>query len=654
MTNDEKNPKAAARRLAGRARLPSAFKPGEAFGMRWLQHRLSKPVAGLCSKVAQKMSFGIRASDFIRHSSFVIRHFIRISDYRVVAPSAAMALLLAAPSARAQNPNSIIYSPHNLSVSSPGSVHASTEADICIFCHTPHFASGEGPLWNHQMSAAVYRPYSSSTMKATTGQPTGASRLCLSCHDGTVALGMVNSRPGGIAMNVSTMPAEGNLGTDLSGDHPISFVYDRTLTTRDGSLRDPHTLPQAVQMDRSGELQCTGCHDPHNNQYGNFLVMDNTGSALCLSCHSIANWPASSHATSGRPLPEVMVNLLAANESSTAKAKTAKILTVSGAACASCHVPHGAGGKEELTRFAAPEKNCAFCHTSSGPGQNVMSEFNKVSVHPILVNSASHTPDENPINPAQRHVTCVDCHNPHVSDEVAGSKARISGALAGVTGVTAGGTVTHNVVHEYELCFRCHGDSAMRGPARVPRQYVETNTRRQFNPGNTSFHPVEAIGKNAVSPSLIQPLTPSTFVSCTDCHNNDQGPGAGGNGSRGPHGSAFVPLLERRLLLTDGIAYNPDNFALCYKCHSPTVVDSQLNTSWAFHQQHIETYKAACTTCHDSHGANLPHLINFNTAYVMPFNGVVRYTSTGMNHGVCTLTCHDGNGRNQPHNATAY
>jgi predicted CXXCH cytochrome family protein len=505
------------------------------------------------------------------------------------------------------------------------------------------------------MSAAVYTPYTSTTLKATVGQPTGSSRLCLSCHDGTVALGMVHSRSSEIIMNTATMPSENSLGTDLSGDHPISFVYDSALATADGNLRDPSTLPSEVRLDHNKEMQCTACHDAHNNQYGDFLVMDNSQSALCLACHNLVEWPTSVHATSAKVLPAALSTIInSQNSSGLAKSKVARMLTVSGTACGSCHVPHAAGSKEELTRFASPEKNCTYCHSSDGPGQSVMAEFNKASAHPILVNSQAHTPNENPINPSVRHVVCVDCHNPHADNNSTGSQTHISGALAGVTGVSTGGTVMRTAQHEYELCFRCHGDSAQRGPARVPRQYVETNTRREFNPSNISFHPVEATGKNTRVPSLLQPLTVSSTVGCTDCHNNDQGPGAGGSGPKGPHGSAYVPLLERKLLLTDGTAYNPDNFALCYKCHSPAVVDSQSGTSWAYHQKHLETCRAVCTTCHDSHAASQPHLINFNTAYVLPFNGVLRYTSTGANHGTCTLTCHDGTGQNHPHNNVAY
>ena len=588
-------------------------------------------------------------------SSFVVAGRRRFSGRRTVFSLlvGAGCLLLPAFTARGQTPISIVNSKHNLSVSSPGSMHASTEQEICIFCHTPHFATGDGPLWNHRMSSAVYQPYTSSSLKATVGQPTGASRLCLSCHDGTVALGMINSRSGGIAMNTATMTGPSSLGTVLTHDHPVSFVYDNALATADGNLIDPSMLPPDVRLDRSGQLQCTACHDPHNDEYGNFLVMDNTGSALCLACHNIRNWPLSTHALSGQPLPSAMVNVLT-SESSGRQTKSLNSRTVAGTACASCHVPHAAGAKEELTRFADPEKNCEFCHGTEGPGQKVMLDFNQVSAHPIYVNSDSHSPQEDPVNPPLRHVTCVDCHNPHAATTSVGTKTAIAGALTGVVGVNAGGAVIRNVQHEYELCFRCHGDSAARGPARVARQAVETDTRRQFNPGNISFHPVEAIGKNPASPSLLRPLTPSSLVACTDCHNSDMGPKNGGTGANGPHGSSYVPLLERRLLLTDGTPYNANNFALCYKCHSNVVVDSNQNNSWAYHRQHIEDYRAACTTCHDSHAATQPHLINFNTAYVMPYNGVVRYTSTGASHGTCTLTCHDGTGQNHVHNATPY
>jgi hypothetical protein len=256
-----------------------------------------------------------------------------------------------------------------------------------------------------------------------------------------------------------------------------------------------------------------------------------------------------------------------------------------------------------------------------------------------------------------RHVACEDCHNPHAAKDAAASAPAASGALTGVRGVNAAGSEVLNVQYEYEVCFRCHGDSGNRGPSRVQRQFEETNTRLEFSLGNTSFHPVEGVGKNGSVPSLITPWTVSSLTYCTDCHNNDQGPGAGGTGPKGPHGSAYTPLLERELLLTDGTTYNANNFALCYKCHDEAVVNAPTNApsgSWQYHRTHIENYKAACTTCHDSHAATQPHLINFNTSYVSTFGGVINYTSTGVNQGTCTLTCHDGGSGTTTHNAKSY
>ena len=563
----------------------------------------------------------------------------------------------AVTAALAQAPVSIVNSKHNLSVSSPGTVHATTatETEICVFCHTPHGATTDGPLWNHQMSTATYKPYSSPTLKAVVGQPNGSSRLCLSCHDGTVALGLVGSRAGGIVMNNSKMPPGlNNVGTDLSGDHPVSFTYNATLAAAKGNLRDPNALPPEVTLDRNGQLQCTSCHDPHNDQYGKFLVMDNTGSKLCVSCHVMSVWAASSHAVSGKLLPVALASQLESKPSGVQNKVAVAAASVAHTACASCHVPHTAGTKSALMRFSAPEKNCLDCHGGDGPGKNVSAELKKMSAHPISMDQSAHNSREDLVNPPLRHVTCADCHNPHATSSAPGGKNQVSGALAAVAGVSAGGAILPAVTQEYELCFRCHGDSAARGPAKVSRQVPQTNTRLEFSPGNISFHPVESIGKNSSGPSLIPPLTTSSRIGCSDCHNSDQNPAAGGSGANGPHGSAFSPLLERQLRLTDGTPYNPSDFALCYKCHSSTVVDSEQSSSWRYHRKHIEEFKAACTTCHDSHAATQPHLINFNTVYVSPNNGLLNYTSTGPNHGTCTLTCHDGSGQNKPHAAKNY
>ncbi len=167
-----------------------------------------------------------------------------------------------------------------------------TTNSICIVCHTPHFANvdvGESPLWNHQLSNASYTPYSSNTLTAAVGQPDGISKLCLSCHDGTVAL----DNFGVTTTGTNFITGAGLIGTDLNNDHPVSFTYDANLANLDGELYDPTItnsgLGGTINADMlfGGKLQCASCHDVHNSTgIDKLLLISNDASALCLTCHN--------------------------------------------------------------------------------------------------------------------------------------------------------------------------------------------------------------------------------------------------------------------------------------------------------------------------------------------------------------------------------
>ena len=99
-------------------------------------------------------------------------------------------LLCLAPCAMAQD---ISSTRHNLSVSVTGSVTSGSVNEVCIFCHTPHHSSQSAPLWNRELpSGQTYQLYGSSTLDASPENPQlrsgNHSLLCLSCHDGTIAL----------------------------------------------------------------------------------------------------------------------------------------------------------------------------------------------------------------------------------------------------------------------------------------------------------------------------------------------------------------------------------------------------------------------------------------------------------------------------------
>ena len=530
---------------------------------------------------------------------------------------------------------------HNLSVSGPGTVKAATETEICIFCHTPHNASADAPLWNRQNPGSVYIPYSSTTAIAQPGQPTGASILCLSCHDGTIALGEVLSRDTPITMagGVTTMPnGATNLGVVLTDDHPISFNYTSTLASQNGELADPATLTGLVRLDANGQMQCTSCHTPHDNTNGKFLVMNPVGSALCTTCHTKDGWLQTPHsysaATWNNQLPDPW--------------PTTDWLTVADNGCENCHQPHSAGSSSRLLKHAAEESNCESCHNGNVAAKDIMSVVNQFSGHPLAMSDTAHDPTEANVV-VDRHVECVDCHNPHKARPGTGANAT-TGVLNGVPGVDINGANVDQITETYQLCFRCHGDSTNKPPAPTPRVISQTNTRLEYSLTNPSYHPVAGPGRNPNVPSLIAPMTTSSTISCTDCHNSNTGTTAGGTGAEGPHGSAYDNILIRRYETADYTPESASNYALCYGCHDRNSILG--DESFTFHYLHVVQQQAPCNACHDPHGVsdtqgttiNNTHLINFDTSIVSPNNrGELEFEDRGTFAGNCRLSCHGRN-----------
>ena len=202
---------------------------------------------------------------------------------------------------------SVVASKHDLSTGGGITNKSTNETQVCIFCHTPHQKTITAtPLWNKTLSAqATYGVYTnaSSLNAAPTdiGGGTSVSNLCMSCHDGTVAVNSLDNKSSfgtptmgtGTELNATFQIAatrEAMIGTSLTNDHPINFTYDAALATADGGLVSPNSASyvdaaHAVPL-YGGKLQCASCHNPHNNAHSSFLRKANSGSALCLTCHS--------------------------------------------------------------------------------------------------------------------------------------------------------------------------------------------------------------------------------------------------------------------------------------------------------------------------------------------------------------------------------
>lgn len=169
--------------------------------------------------------------------------------------------------------------PHNLSSRNTlvgNTKMASTETQICIFCHTPHGATANAPLWGRPDPGGTFSiraglQISNSTIVNTTlygnttdpnEYPNGASKLCLSCHDGVTALGILSD-----GYEIEMVSTDLATAINLTTSHPVSFIYIDSVVTHLNNYygAGSYKLPAAGYLDGSDRVQCTSCHQPHQD-----------------------------------------------------------------------------------------------------------------------------------------------------------------------------------------------------------------------------------------------------------------------------------------------------------------------------------------------------------------------------------------------------
>lgn len=575
---------------------------------------------------------------------------------------------------------------HDLTPSGTGPVKGNL-SNACLYCHAPHGAlSSPTPLWNQKLSMQTYNFYSSTTYRQTAIQPglNSPSKLCLSCHDGTVAPGQT--------VIFGVIPTTGNMkntsvfGTDLKSSHPFSLQtplvdspnVNVLLFGNPGQTADPK-----VRL-INGTIECTTCHEPHFQNIDKalplFLVRDSSSSQLCLACHDptrivngqenfLSGWASSIHALAGNTTSNTPY--------------VGGYGTVAQNGCNACHMPHNASGPVRLLR-GPNEQDCAACHAGTNLQPqilNVYSEFAKLGSHPAPAANNLHDRAEAALLNNNRHATCADCHNPHASQQTTAFNAppALRPSQLGAVGVSAvdGTTVVNPAVNQYETCLRCHGSSAGKMvnaqlygylPTRLVSAGDPLDVVPQFALSSTSSHPVTHDRSSVLpQPSLRAQMLQldgttlgramGTRIFCTDCHNADDSREAGGTGPNGPHGSKWTHILERRYEISQAASPggqvanrypNPDltvagPYGLCAKCHDLAQVVA--NTSFREHRKHIVEEGFSCSVCHTAHGmggvnANVSgeRLVNFDIGVVAPNGG--QPISYNRGTGSCALICH--------------
>lgn len=172
---------------------------------------------------------------------------------------------------------------------------------ICVYCHVPHHAEKGTALAPPFLWAATanksFAPYASTTFDAFIEDLTmGPTKICLSCHDGTIASdthpNLRSDAFGGAGVGMSS---------DLSNDHPIGFDYLKIVQSKPDDYKSPDalwnngngTVTVASCLYQGKYVTCATCHDMHNiknvadpeNSYNYFIYSRQKDSSLCLSCH---------------------------------------------------------------------------------------------------------------------------------------------------------------------------------------------------------------------------------------------------------------------------------------------------------------------------------------------------------------------------------
>ncbi|MBI5650512.1 MAG: hypothetical protein HZC40_08735 [Chloroflexi bacterium] len=372
--------------------------------------------------------------------------------------------------------------------------------------------------------------------------------------------------------------------------------------------------------------------------------------------------------------------------------------------CASCHRQHTGKNRNLLAFGSAQSNGCFACHNGTGASTNIQAQYADPNVpannattssfysHPATTatNHTNATNDEfrGVLN---RHSECGDCHNPHSGDaSLAASTASgftNSGALKNITGVDTNNAWKTLIAFEYELCYKCHSAYTNLLTYTKPA-YKMFDKAAEFNPGNASFHPIEAAGKNntaamsaslaGTSPYKLWNFTVGAVVRCENCHGdyrlaNPASPPAA-NARLASHTSRFANILMNnyrdRVLKSAGENYAAADFALCFQCHAEAPFTSgggsSTATNFRLHSRHttniggksaatdIDTPgagpgRAICAECHyrvHGQGANASgnpggtRLVNFAPNVTASSGGQLRWDPATR---TCYMTCHGDN-----------
>ncbi|NVO01261.1 MAG: hypothetical protein HXX09_01030, partial [Bacteroidetes bacterium] len=565
---------------------------------------------------------------------------------------------------------------------------------VCEVCHTltDHYT-------NTAMGTTDARHIASPVTKCTTCHPHNkgfaAQTDCFACHNAIADKPLVG--PAGGRRQI--VDGTGN-GLGTGGD------FKRTSHHVTGAIPNVNDCIKCHYMGdhKDGTVKLLDPDQGFLNVYSYDPLNKSGVESFCLNCHDAnGSMGDTSPFSDGVTVPVVNAAMWAASAHKTAGTTNANT-------CLACH-DNGHGSQKSTLigpyNYAGPgtgtdlmneeEGFCLGCHGGTGVASvkvhlafsanaNTATAFRK---HDPTATYRKHINGENTgtsFAGTNRHVECVDCHNPHGAKVYAATTApTIYNELIGASGVTptyagagapTGFTFNTNTTYEYEVCFKCHS-SYTTLPTYLPAGWSGaadaadglkkvttggTNTQiadsrdmaQEYNPNNASFHPVMAAGKNLnINAATFQAgWTYTSRMYCTSCHDNNQ-KGTAGYG-RGPHGSQNLHILDAGTGAVTNSGFKTVHGApvatdFCTKCHmAASYITGNTSSRFGYHLYHVnDKTTESCYLCHDSHGSEQFHLINFSRNQAGAcISAITTNTQSAFTHAAgtaansCGLTCH--------------
>lgn len=557
---------------------------------------------------------------------------------------------------------------------------------ICEVCHTStdHYTNTGGGT-----SDARHNPASQT---CTTCHPHNnafyATTNCLDCHNAITDKPGVGP-PGGRRQIVDNTGNGFGTGGDFKRySHHVSSLVPTTADCIKCHYMGDHMRGTVKLLDPDLGFQNIITYDPLNLS---------SAETFCLNCHD-------ANGSNGDLTPfSDNVNVPVIDASMWNNSAHKSTLT-----CLGCH-DNGHGSNKSVmlgpATYTGPgtgtdlmneeEGFCLNCHGASGSASvkvhlafssylNTTTNFYKHDVtSKYRVHNAYETAGS-AFGGTNRHVECVDCHNPHGVKSGTATAPTLLPTMTGATGVEptyagigapTGFTWQTPVTAEYQVCFKCHSSfttlptylpGGWDGTSFVPdglkklttggtnNQIADSRDMAQaYNPNNLSYHPVMAIGKNAgINTGTFKTGWSSTSrMYCSSCHNN---PSYATNGQgRGPHGSQNLHILDQATAggaIADYKNYHGNVVSnsgdICGKCHqAASYWTGSTNSRFPRHDTHMDGEQAECYLCHNTHGSEQYHLINFDRNVPNCLTAASPNTETAFAHAVgasnsCTITCH--------------